>query len=48
MIMLPLLAPPGSRLPRLPFENPPPLVELGLIDLASGEAFPEDVERPAR
>src|SRR4051794_39115572 len=45
MIMLPLLAPPGSRPPHLPFENPPPLVELGLVDLAPGEAFPEDVDR---
>ena len=48
MVMLPPLAPPGSRLPHLPLENPPPLVELGLVDLAPGEASPEDVDRPIR
>src|SRR3954468_15581487 len=48
MIMLPPLAPRGSRPPHLPLENAPPLVELGPVDPAPGEACPENVERLTR
>jgi hypothetical protein len=47
-----IVLPPTGRKDREPLhlllENAPPLVELGLVDLTSGEAFPEDVERPTR